>query len=129
MAEIGKLMGNAIVWSKEGAVVLVYCVFQSPSANWAHRIVYYFREDGSLAKIDARLNTSYSRMTTVRERFYDTSGRLLSSSQRFLALEAQKEKKPGEDGEEFIDEPIPIYRTVKALPFYAALNKPAVKTK
>jgi hypothetical protein len=52
----------------------------------------------------------------------------LSSSQQFLDLETKKKKKPGVDGE-FIDEPIPVYRTVKALPFYTALSKPAAKTK
>jgi hypothetical protein len=52
----------------------------------------------------------------------------LSSSQQFLDLETKKTKKPGVYGE-FIDEPIPVYRTVKALPFYTAPGKPAAKTK
>jgi len=68
-------------------------------------------------------------MTVIRERFYDGQGKLLRSSQQFLDMETKKKKKPGEDGEEFIDEPIPIYRTVKALPFYTLLSKPAAKTK
>ncbi len=68
-------------------------------------------------------------MTVIRERFYDPKGRLLSSSQQFLDLETKKKKKPGADGVEFIDEPIPVYRTVKALPFYTLLNKPAAITK
>ena len=68
-------------------------------------------------------------MTVIRERFYDGQGKLLRSSRQFLDMETKKKKKPGEDGEEFIDEPIPIYRTVKALPFYTLLSKPAAKTK
>jgi hypothetical protein len=50
MDYIGSLMGNAIVLVKDGAVVLVSCAFQSPSADWTHHISYYFREDGALAK-------------------------------------------------------------------------------
>jgi hypothetical protein len=125
---IGGLLGTADVWTREGAGVLVYCYFQSPSGDWAHQISYYFREDGSLARIHAELGTFYGYMTVIRERFYDTKGRLLSSSQQFLDLETKKKKKPGADGVEFIDEPIPVYRTIKALPFYTLLSKPAVKT-
>jgi hypothetical protein len=120
---------NADIWSKDGAVVLVTCLFQSPSRDWAHHIRYYYRKDGSLAKIHAELGAFYGNMTVIRERFYGSKGMLLGSSQQFLDLETKKEKRPGADGEEFIDEPIPVYRTVKALPFYAALNMPAVKTK
>jgi len=65
-------------------------------------------------------------MIVIRERFYDPRGRLLSSSQQFLDLETEKKKKPGAD---FEDETIPLYRTVKALPFYTLLSKPAAKTK
>jgi hypothetical protein len=68
-------------------------------------------------------------MTVIRERFFDPKGELLSSSQQFLDLETKKKKRPGENGEEFIDEPIPVYRTVRALPFYTLLSKPAAKTK
>jgi len=119
---------RANVWAKDGAVVLARYTFQSASRDWAHYVDYYFREDGSLARIHARLNTFYGNMTVIRERFYDPKGKLLSSSQQFLDLDTQKKKKPGADGE-FIDEPIPVYRTVKALPFYTLLSKPAAKTK
>jgi len=119
---------RANVWTQDGAVVLACYTFQSASGDWAHYVNYYFREDGSLAKIHAQLNTFYGNMTVIRERFYDPKGKLLSSSQQFLDLDTQKKKKPGADGE-FIDEPIPVYRTVKALPFYTLLSKPVAKTK
>jgi len=117
---------KANVFAKDGAVDLAYYTFQSPSGDWAHYVNYYFRTDGALAKIHARLNTFYGNMIVIRERFYDPRGRLLSSSQQFLDLETEKKKKPGAD---FEDETIPLYRTVKALPFYTLLSKPAAKTK
>src|SRR5215510_1577797 len=119
---------KANVFAKDGAVVLANYTFQSPSGDWTHYVNYYFREDGALARIHARLNTFYGNMTVIRERFYDPKGRLLSSSQQLLDLETKKRKKPGTDGE-FIDEPIPVYRTVKALPFYKLMVKPAAKPK
>src|SRR5215510_14122889 len=117
---------KANVFAKDGAVVLANYTFQSPSGDWAHYVNYYFRTDGALAKIHARLNTFYGNMIVIRERFYDPKGKLLSSSQQFLDLETKKKKKPGAD---FEDETIPLYRTVKALPFYTLLSKPAAKTK
>jgi hypothetical protein len=115
---------NAIVWSKDGAVVLASCTFQSPSRDWAHFVSFYFRADGTLAKVRARLNTFYGEMTVIRERLYDSKGRLLSSSQQFLDLKTQKKKKPGAG---FQDDSFPLYRTVRALPFYALLGKQAGK--
>ncbi len=115
---------NDIVWSKDGAVVLVSCTFQSPSRDWAHFVSYYFRADGTLAKVRARLNTFYGEMTVIRARFYDSKGRLLSSSQQFLDLKTQKKKKPSA---EFQDDSFPLYRTVRALPFYSMLGKQAGK--
>jgi hypothetical protein len=58
-------------------------------------------------------------MTVIRERSYDSKGRLLSSSQRI-----RKRLRVA-----FEVELIPVYRTVKALPFYTTLSKPAAKTK
>jgi hypothetical protein len=115
---------NAVVWSKDGAVVLASCTFQSPSRDWAHFVSYYFRADGTLAKVRARLNTFYGEMTVIRKRFYNPKGKLLSSSQQFLDLKTQKKKKPGA---EFQDDSFPLYRTVRALPFYPMLGKQAGK--
>jgi|SRR5262245_2389868 len=120
------LNDNANVWSKDGTVVLVYCAFQTPSDDWFHQVDYYFRKDGSLAKIHARLDTFYGNVTAIRERFYDSKGRRLSSSQQLLDLKTKKRKRPDVA---FVDEPIPVYLTVKALPFNPLLSKPAAKIK
>lgn len=116
------LNDNAIVWTKDGVVVLASFTFQSPSRDWAHFLHYYFRANGSLARISAQLNTFYGNMTVLRERFYDSSGKLLSSSEQFRDMTTQKKRNPGED---FVTEPIPLYQTIKSLPFYPMLNKQA----
>jgi hypothetical protein len=37
----------------------------SPSGDWAHFIMYYFREDGTLAKIQSQLNTTWPTISTA----------------------------------------------------------------
>lgn len=109
---------NAYVWKGSGRVVGANFTFQSPSGDWAHLIMYYFREDGSLAKIDAQLNSFYGEVSVIRIRHYSERGGLLKSSSRHLDLQTRKPKKPDAD---FIDQPIPVYRNVSALPFHKLL--------
>ena len=104
---------NALVWSRTGKVIVANFSFSSPSGDWAHYISYYFRDDGSLAKIQATLNTFYGDISVVRHRYYDSNGKLLKSTKNFLDLQTRKPKKPVE----FIENPIPVYLNVSGLPF------------
>ena len=105
---------NAYVWLKAGKIVGVNFTFQSGSRDWAHFVMYYFREDGTLAKIQAQLNTFYGNVSIARDKFYSADGKMLRSTTRYLDL---KSKKPTEPTADFQDEPIPIYRNVRDLPF------------
>jgi hypothetical protein len=107
----------ASVFSRDGKIVAAYFTFTSPSGDWYHFVDYYFRDDGSLAKIRARLNTSYGNITVVRQRYYDSTGKLIKSTRKFLNLKTSKETKPVD----FMDEPIPAYLKVSALPFQKLL--------
>ncbi len=113
---------NALVWLRNGKVVGANFTFQSGSRDWAHFVMYYFREDGSLAKVEATLNTFYGEMSVFRERWYDREGKLLRSTAQYRDLRSRKRKKPG-SASEFIDEPIPLYRSVKDLPFRHLLRR------
>lgn len=108
------LNDNATVWLKSGKVVVAYCMFQSPSRDWAHYVTYYFRSDGTLAKIISRLNTFYGDISVIREKSYDVNGKLLKTSVQYLDMKTKRKKKPGSN---FIDEPIPMYRRSRNLPF------------
>jgi hypothetical protein len=110
------LSESAAVWLKDGKVVVAYFSFTSPSGDWYHFVNYYFRADGTLAKIHAQLNTFYSPdggISVVRDRFYSSRGKLLRTSTRYLDLQSQKPRKRGD----FQDEPIPVYLRVHDLPF------------
>ena len=107
---------SANVWLRDGKVVVAYFAFTSPSGDWFHYVNYYYRADGTLAKIHSQLNTFYSNkggLSVVREKFFSVSGKLLHTSTRYLDLESQKSRKR----QEFMDEPIPGYKTVRDLPF------------
>ena len=101
------------VWTREGKVVLAFFGFTSDSGDWYHFIKYYYRPDGTLAKIQARLNTFYGNVSVLRDRYYDTNGKLLKSTQRYLDMQTQKPVKKAD----FHDNPIPMYARVSALPF------------
>ncbi len=108
----------AFVWLKKGKLVAANFTFQSGSGDWAHFVNYYFRDDGSLAKIHTRLNTFYGDTTVEQDRYYSYDGKLVRSSTRYFDLQSHRplRRKPN-----FQDEPIPDYKTVKDLPFYRIL--------
>ena len=105
------------VWTRDGKVVLAFFGFTSGSGDWYHFIKYYYREDGTLAKIQARLNTFAGNVSVLRDRYYDTNGKLLKSTRRYLDLQTHKPVKKAD----FHDDPIPMFSNTSALPFYRLL--------
>jgi hypothetical protein len=108
------LYEKAEVWSREGKVVAVNFALSSPSGDWAHFITYYFRADGTLAKIEAQLNTFYGNISIIRQRYFDTNRKQLKATERYQDLETRKPVKRPKD---YFDNPVPIYSRVSSLPF------------
>lgn len=111
------LSKTAKVWTRAGKVAGTSFTFTSPSGDWAHLITYYFRDDGSLAKIQAQLNTFYGNLSIVRQLYFDKHGVLLKNTRQYLDLKTKRVKKPGE----FFDHSVPVYHNVSALPFQKLL--------
>jgi hypothetical protein len=107
----------AYVWLRKGKVVATGFTFQSGSRDWAHFVTYYSREDGTLAKIHSRLNTFYGDVSAIRDKYYSSNGKLLRTTARYLDVQTHK---PTEN-RNFHDEPIPVYLSVRRLPFYTLL--------
>jgi hypothetical protein len=105
------------VWTRDGKVVLAFFGFTSGSGDWYHFIKYYYRGDGTLAKIQARLNTFAGNVSVLRDRYYDTNGKLLKSTRRYLDLQTHKPVKKAD----FHDDPIPMFSKASALPFHRLL--------
>ena len=110
------LHDSAYVWLKGGKVVAAQFSLTSSSGDWYHYVNYYFRADGTLAKINAQLNTFANPdggISVVRDKFYSSSGTLLHTATRYRDLKSQKPRKRGD----FMDQPIPVYQTARDLPF------------
>lgn len=111
----------AYLWRTNGKIVsAVFTVF-SPSGDWAEYITHYFRPDGSAAKVTTELRTFYGDYLVIRERFFNSRGKLLKQTSKFLDLTTKKPKKPTK---EFADENsgfrrADFYKKVSALPFYS----------
>lgn len=108
------LYETAEVWTRDGKVVAANFQLSSASGDWVHFISYYFRADGTLAKIKAQLNTFYGNVSVLRDRYYDANRKQLKATERFLDLETQK---PIKRPTEFYNNPVPFYSRVSTLPF------------
>jgi len=120
--EFDKFEGNpdesAYVWTRAEKVIAVGFTYTSQSGDWAHMVTYYFREDGTLAKIEAQLNTFYGDVSVVRNQYFNNVGVRISNSERILDLKTQKPvKKPAD----YFDQPVTVFKKVSELPFYKLL--------
>jgi hypothetical protein len=105
----------ANVWVRKGRVAVVALTLQSSSRDWALFVTYYFRHDGTLAKIDSTLNTFYGDLSVERVWFYDRNGKTLEFRAAFYDLHTRRRVRPNRD---FIDKVVPRYETVRRLPFW-----------
>lgn len=108
-------------WRKNGKIVKSNFTFFSPSGDWAQYVYHYFREDGTLAKVEAQLNTFYGNISVLRDFYFDRKGKLLRKTTKYLDLQTQKPKKP--DTEDFYDEEVKIFKKTSRLPFASLLRK------
>ena len=113
------LNSRADVWTRNGKVVGANFTFQTPSGDWTQFVMYYFRSDGTLAKIASTLNTFHGGITVNREDYYNPKGTFLRGTTHCQDLKTQKTK-PCAD---FQDQPAPLYQKINQLPFYSLLKK------
>jgi hypothetical protein len=110
-------------WLKGGKIAASNFTLFSGSGDWIKYLNHYFRPDGTLARVDADYRTFMGDFMVIRRRYFDRSGKQISSSVKYLDLTTQKPKKP-EDGGVMGDDPkeIDYYKKTSKLPF-AALMK------
>jgi hypothetical protein len=105
----------ANVWVRNGRVAVVALTLQSSSRDWVLFVTYYFRPDGTLAKVDSTLNTFYGDLSVECVWLYDRNGKTLDFRSAFYDLHTRKRVRPNRD---FIDRVVPRYETVRRLPFW-----------
>jgi hypothetical protein len=112
----------ATVWTGQtGEPVVAKIDLTSPSGDWAQYNNYYYRSDGTLAKLHAEMRTFMGDVIIIRDRFYDSKGKQLQEKTSYLDLQTRKPKKVSEG--DFMDVPPEVYAQTSALPFYAVLKK------
>lgn len=119
----------ADIWIKDDKVVLAEFWFGSPSGDWSQNVIYYFRDDGTLAKMQStyagfNLNPFPNReefgARLVQTRLYDANGkRLRKSLQCFDLGERPRQRKCSGD---YSHHEGAVYLKVQRLPLYKLLN-------
>jgi hypothetical protein len=117
------------VSTKKG--VVVYAVLGEPMEHSRHDSEYYFRSDGTLAKISSGYWSNMAEMHVERENFYDSNGTLLrSTSQCFhispvnsKAKEQRVSCRDPQMREEIENYQLHVYKRNMDLPAYSVLKK------
>jgi hypothetical protein len=103
-------------WRRNGRLVQSNFTRFSPSGDWAQYDFYYFRANGTLAKIASELRTFYGDLVVLRGFYFDRKGKLLRQTVRYRDLNTNKAVKKPKDGD-FQTSDVEIYKTVRRLPF------------
>lgn len=104
-------------------VVSIFTLF-SESGDWANYVYYYFRQEGTLAKIQLEYRTFHGNFAAIKDAYFDSKGEVLERKVKYLDLD-NKPKKPDKD---YLIENSPLmndfgyYKTINKLPFYHLLK-------
>jgi hypothetical protein len=111
----------ATVWVKPtGEVAVANFSLSSPSGDWAMYNTYYYRADGTLAKLRSELRTFMGDVIVMRDRLYDTTGKMIQEKVRYLDLNTRKPKRVKEG--DYMAMPLEVYAKSSDLPFYKLMN-------
>lgn len=108
-----------------GRIALAVLTVSSQSGDWVNYVNYYFRADGTIAKIASEYRTFVGDYVALRNIYFDRKGKVLRRTVRYLTLRGRVSTKPTAD--ELRDNGpmmrITIYASVRKLPF-AKLIRP-----
>ena len=113
----------ADLWERNERIVVADFSYFTPSGDWAQFAKHYYREDGTLAKVESQLNVFglEGLISVYRNLYFDQKGKLLRKTAKYYDHEAKEWRKA--DQVHFMDRQLEIYKTTKELPFAALLNK------
>jgi hypothetical protein len=120
--ENGETYSIAYNWRQRGRIVKSNFTLFSPSGDWTQYDNHYFRDNGTIAKIESELRTFYGEMIVLRNFYFDGKGKLLRQTIRYRDLNTKRPVKKPKDGA-FQDSEVQIYKTIGRLPFADLLKK------
>lgn len=112
-------------WQSGGRVVASNFTLFSGSGDWAKYVYHYFRQDGSLARVESELRTFYGDYIVSKYHYFDPQGRLIDKSFKYLDLQTKKPKKPTAEfiGENSTWDEVDYYKKTSKLPFVRHLPR------
>ncbi|MBA3806655.1 MAG: hypothetical protein H0X14_13205 [Acidobacteria bacterium] len=113
---------SAVVWMKNGKAVIA--LLSSQAMESSQKATYYFRDNGTLAKIHSEMFIKAGNMEALRDRSYDpkTFAILIRDFSRCADFQTGQQKPCGEAAT-LEAKAIPVYMKTTELPFYALLKK------
>lgn len=112
---------SAVVWMKGERAVVALLTGKTPQMT--RKVTYYFRNNGTLAKVHSELSINTNNMQSSRDRSYDTKAFLVRDFSYCTDM-VSGQQKPCGDAETLEKQLIPLYMRSTELPFYAQLKKP-----
>ena len=113
----------AYVWLSGGKIVSTNFTHSTPSGDWVRYVYSYFRLDGSLARVETDFRTFNGDFRVIRRRYFDTAGKEVKNSVKFLDLQTRQPKKApnGVMGDD--PKAIDYYMTTAKIPFAHLVGK------
>lgn len=101
-------------WKSNGKIVVSNFTYFSPSGDWSQYVYNYFREDGSLARVDSELRTFMDDCVISQKYYFNSKGTRIKKTLAYFDLKTDKPKKRclGADALKF-----DFFRSVGKLPF------------
>jgi len=115
----------ADAWMKNGKLVIAELNFETNSGDWSKFAQYYFRDDGTLAKMRTTFAgfmvfSEHGGGRIVQERIYSSNGKLLQK--RLHCFELEKNQRRIKCSGDYSDYDGTYYRRAQNLAFYGLLK-------
>lgn len=115
----------AYVWRSAGKVAAANFTLFSGSGDWANYVHYYYRPDGTLAKVEVDYRTFYGDLILEQNIYFAADGRQIKKTQRVLDLTTHKPKRLTKSVREqaaSMAKEVDFFRSTSALPFAKLLK-------
>src|SRR5207237_10045285 len=80
-------------WRKNRKLAKSNFTMFSPSGDWSKYVYQYFRTDGTLAKAEIDYRTFEGDLILLQDHYFDTKGKVIKTTSKFLDLRTHKPKK------------------------------------
>lgn len=113
-------------WRQNSKIVRSNFTLFSPSGDWAKYVHLYFRQDGTLAKAESELRTFYGNFIVLNDIYFNTQGKVLKKTVKYLDLKTEKPKKLNADDMENNGDNLKFteyYKKTDKLPFAHLLKR------